>query len=92
MNKIQLDGMHSPRNLFNSEILGDSATATGAMGANQEEHKIFLLAYVDYSKKYGLGYLINNNYYGVYFNDETLMSTSIEKKKVYFMENPANKQ
>ena len=50
------------------------------------------MTFVDYSKKYGLGYLINNKYYGVYFNDETLMSTDSESKKVYFLENPATKQ
>lgn len=46
----------------------------------KEEHKINILAYLDYSKKYGLGYIINNKYYGVYFNDETLMSCD-EKKE-----------
>lgn len=49
------------------------------------------MASVDYSKKYGLGYLINNRLYGVYFNDETLMSTDIETKKVYYIDNPAAK-
>lgn len=44
---------------------------------------------MDYSKKYGLGYLINNKQYGVYFNDETLMSTDLETKKVYYIDNPA---
>jgi hypothetical protein len=58
----------------------------------EEEHKIHLLAYVDYSKKYGLGYIINNRYYGVYFNDETLMSMEPESKKIFFIENPASKQ
>ena len=32
-----------------------------------DEHKIHILTYVDYSKKYGLGYVINNKMYGVYF-------------------------
>ena len=47
---------------------------------------------MDYSKKYGLGYLINNKQYGVYFNDETLISTDLETKKVYFIDNPAGKE
>lgn len=47
----------------------------------RDEHKIHILAYVDYSKKYGLGYVINNKMYGVYFNDETLMSS--DEKKEY---------
>ena len=48
--------------------------------------------FVDYSKKYGLGYLINNKYYGVYFNDETLISTNFDKSIIYFIENPAAKK
>ena len=69
----QLDGMNSPRNAFNS----DNVESVNGFGSSEkeEEHKIHILAYVDYSKKYGLGYLINNKQYGVYFNDETLMST-----------------
>lgn len=51
-----------------------------------------MLASVDYSKKYGLGYLINNHQYGVYFNDETLMSTDLETKKVYYIDNPAARE
>lgn len=47
---------------------------------------------MDYSKKYGLGYLINNKQYGVYFNDETLISTDLETKMVYFIDNPAGKE
>jgi hypothetical protein len=49
------------------------------------------LVFVDYSKKFGLGYLINNKQYGVYFNDETLISTDLESKKVYYLDNPASK-
>ena len=36
--------------------------------------------------------MINNQYYGVYFNDETLMSMETESKKIYFIENPSAKQ
>lgn len=60
------DGMHSPRAVFNEEVARD-----GKLSGNdfRDEHKIFIVAYLDYSKKYGLGYVINNKYYGVYFND-----------------------
>jgi hypothetical protein len=47
---------------------------------------------IDYSKKYGLGYLINNKQYGVYFNDETLMTIDLDTKKVYYIDNPAAKE
>ena len=29
--------------------------------------------YVDYSTKYGLGYMLSNGNYGVYFNDSSLL-------------------
>ena len=63
--------MHSPRNAFNFE---ENASKNVAIGENKDEHRINILAYLDYSKKYGLGYVLNSKYYGVYFNDETLMS------------------
>ena len=47
------------------------------------EHKINIISFVDYSTKYGLGYLINNRTYGVYFNDSSLMSIDGDKK--YFL-------
>lgn len=49
-------------------------------GEYRDEHKININAFLDYSKKYGLGYVINNKYYGVYFNDETLMSCDEAKQ------------
>lgn len=71
------DGMHSPRAVFNEEGPREGKFA----GSEQRtEHKIFIMAYLDYSKKYGLGYVINNKYYGVYFNDETLMSCDENKQ------------
>lgn len=65
-NEKMYDGMHSPRAVFN-----DDAGKEGKSGNSdhRDEHKIFIVAYLDYSKKYGLGYIINNKYYGVYFND-----------------------
>jgi len=60
------DGMHSPRNAFNDDLMKEGK---GGMAEYKDEHKINIIAYLDYSKKYGLGYVINNKYYGVYFND-----------------------
>lgn len=60
--------MLSPRNAFNSELT-NREKASRMNGDRDDEHKIHILTYVDYSKKYGLGYLINNKQYGVYFND-----------------------
>ena len=40
--------------------------------------------WVDYSNKYGLGYLLNNGYIGFYFNDTTkIILNPIEKKFTY---------
>ena len=36
--------------------------------------------------------MINNKYYGVYFNDETLMSCDDVKQNIFFVENPTLKQ
>ena len=33
--------------------------------------EVWITKWVDYSNKYGLGYLLNNGYIGVYFNDTT---------------------
>lgn len=49
------------------------------------EHKINIISFVDYSTKYGLGYLINNRTYGVYFNDSSLMSIDGDKKYFFLM-------
>ena len=84
--------MFSPRNAFNSELSKNEKVSKITPGNRDEEHKIHVLTYVDYSKKYGLGYLINNSQYGVYFNDETLISTDLESKKVHFIDNPAGKE
>lgn len=61
------EGMHSPRSAFNNEDIGHLAKANS--NDMKDEHKINIIAFLDYSKKYGLGYVINNKYYGVYFND-----------------------
>lgn len=45
-----------------------------------QSSKFKVLAYVDYSTKYGLGYVLNNQSYGVYFNDSSLMSLNLEQK------------
>ena len=34
---------------------------------------VWVISWVDYSNKYGLGYLLNNGFFGVYFNDSSKM-------------------
>lgn len=37
----------------------------------QTRSEIYVKKWVDYSSKYGLGYLLSNGYTGVFFNDST---------------------
>ena len=53
--------MLSPRNIFNEPQL--TKNLSNSISSDQGIH---VAAYVDYSTKYGLGYLINNKAYGVY--------------------------
>ena len=32
---------------------------------------VLVKKYYDYTSKYGIGYLLNNGFYGVYFNDHS---------------------
>ena len=46
--------------------------------------EIWVTKWVDYSNKYGLGYLLNNGYIGVYFNDTTkIILNPVQKKFTY---------
>lgn len=43
-------------------------------------------------KKYGLGYSLNNKEFGMYFNDETIMITQLDKNVKYIGKNNADKK
>ena len=46
--------------------------------------EIWVTKWVDYSNKYGLGYILNNGYIGVYFNDTTkIILNPVQKKFTY---------
>ena len=46
--------------------------------------EVWVTKWVDYSNKYGLGYLLNNGYIGVYFNDTTkIILNPVQKKFTY---------
>ena len=80
--------MFSPRNMLN-----EPQAIQNEKNSNENNvlKNLYVAAYVDYSTKYGLGYLVNNNYYGVYYNDSTLMSVDNAKSIVYYMDAPSNK-
>jgi polo-like kinase 1 len=41
---------------------------------------VWVKKWVDYSSKYGLGYLLSNNQTGVFFNDSTKVILDLSKK------------
>lgn len=49
-----------------------------------------VLSHVDYSTKYGLGYLLSNGCIGVYFNDSTITATDGKKQKYFYINDPAH--
>ena len=48
--------------------------------------EIFVTKWVDYSSKYGLGYLLNNGFIGVFFNDYTKIFYNIKNNKINYVE------
>lgn len=48
--------------------------------------KTWVVRYVDYSSKYGLGYLFNNGSAGVYFNDSTKIVLSADGRVFQYVE------
>jgi len=47
---------------------------------------IWVTKWVDYSSKYGLGYVLNNGNYGVFFNDRTKIILNPKAKKFFILE------
>ena len=48
--------------------------------------EVWVTKWVDYSQKYGLGYLLNNGLIGVYFNDNTKMLLNPKQKRITYVE------
>ena len=40
---------------------------------------VYILDYIDYSSQYGVGYLLNNDYIGVYYRDKAIMTLNKNK-------------
>lgn len=45
-----------------------------------------VLEYVDYSSKYGVGYLLSDNSFGVFFNDSTKILYDPEEKLFHYLD------
>ena len=48
--------------------------------------EVWVIKWADYSHKYGLGYMLNNGFFGVYFNDNTKMLENPAHKKISFFD------
>ena len=57
-----------------------------------KEVNIFVTKWVDYSSKYGIGYLLSNNLIGVYFNDCTKLIYNPRTSKISFIERNTTKE
>jgi polo-like kinase 1 len=47
---------------------------------------VWVKKWVDYSSKYGVGYILSNGCTGVYFNDSTKIVMTPEKSKFHYIE------
>merc|ERR1712003_232298 len=46
-----------------------------------------IIKYVDYTKKYGLGYILSNGFTGIYFNDSTKILLHKNKTNIIYIDN-----
>merc|ERR1712228_505696 len=47
---------------------------------------IFVVKHCDYSKKYGIGYILSNGFTGIYFNDSTKMTLHRDKQSITYLD------
>jgi hypothetical protein len=61
------------------------SSITQTPNSNCSSTSIYILRHVDYSSKYGLGYILSNGYYGVYFNDSSKICLNPSNNDVTFI-------
>ena len=52
----------------------------------KSQTEIFVKKWIDFSDKYGIGYLLSNGSYGVYFNDSSNVVMGQNSSKIYYIE------
>ena len=57
-----------------------------------KEPEVYVIKWVDYSSKYGLGYLLNNDIVGVYFNDHTKITLNTISNNASYIERKDDNQ
>ncbi|EGR33498.1 polo-like kinase 1, putative [Ichthyophthirius multifiliis] len=53
---------------------------------NIQEQQVWVIQWVDYSAKYGLGYILSNGHSGVFFNDSTKIILDPSSNQIEYME------
>jgi polo-like kinase 1 len=53
---------------------------------NDNQQFIYVVKYLDYTSKYGLGYQLSNGGYGVFFNDSTKISIAPNQDEFCYIE------
>ncbi|CAK94360.1 unnamed protein product (macronuclear) [Paramecium tetraurelia] len=84
------------RNSQSQKTLSQPFGGTGMQGAqsvnnlgvkqNQAKSEVYVKKWVDYSSRYGLGYLLSNGAIGVFFNDSTKIVLDTKTFKFDYME------
>ena len=78
----QLSKNNDNKIINNSDLVGTKDVVPNLLKNLKKE--IYVTKWVDYSNKYGLGYILNNGYIGIYFNDTTkIVLNPIEKTFTY---------
>ena len=91
-----LETMHEKlcRNIMNADTEGGISKprfSLGCSGSPQSDFqslvaKVWVVKYVDYTSKYGLGFLLNTGSAGVYFNDSTKIVLSSDGSVFSYVE------
>ena len=53
-----------------------------------DHHDLYVQKWVDYSTKYGLGYILNNGTIGVNFNDSTKLCLGVDSNHYTYLDKP----
>jgi len=81
----QMTGFTSPNGVGGSISSGNRAKPSG-------RNEVWVKKWVDYSSKYGLGYLLSNNSIGVFFNDSTKIILDANGSTFEYMERKSNEK
>lgn len=83
------------RHLQNQENIPPPQSRPGNGNANgnceqreqpQKAERVFVIKHVDYTKKYGIGYILSDGCTGIYFNDSTKIVLHGDKQRVMYVD------